>query len=71
MYDFASDLRRYVEVCLPTLSDIDHSKVAALTYWYGLNQTETIRHLPVAYNSTTLPGRTLIISQICADLVRI
>ena len=45
VYDFASDLRRYVEVCLPTLSEQDQSKVAALTYWYGLNQTETIRQL--------------------------
>ena len=71
MYDFASDLRRYVEVYLPTLSDLDHSKVAALTYLFDLHQTETIRHLSAACNSTTLPGRTLIISQICADLVRI
>jgi hypothetical protein len=45
VYDFASDVRRYVEVCLLTISELDLCKVAALTYWYGLNQIETVRQL--------------------------
>jgi transposase InsO family protein/predicted aspartyl protease len=45
IFDFASDLRRYVEAMLPDLSQQDRSRVAAIFFWPGLKQTEAIRHL--------------------------
>lgn len=45
VYDFASDLRNFVLVCLPGLSEQDRSRVAAIHYWRGLHQSEAIRHL--------------------------
>ena len=45
VYDITSDVRKYVETCLPALSEQDRSRVAALHYWKGINQTEAIKHL--------------------------
>ena len=45
VYDYASDLRNYTLICLPSLSEEDRSKVAAIHFWRGLHQSEAVRHL--------------------------
>jgi hypothetical protein len=48
MYDYASDLRNYTLICLPSLSEEDRSKVAVIHSWRGLHQTEEAIELTAA-----------------------
>ena len=53
---FASDLTNLVATCLPSLSLQDRSKVAALHFWRGIHQSETVRNL---FGSRKVTDRSL------------